>query len=515
MQKNTGFFVMTPGSFHSTKLKLTAGNRPPSHRTTPTHYSAGFYLTNPELPISNTIGNFNNAEEKMESIPKESLAIHRMRFIEEDVREEYLITNVSETKFPFTLSFDVDSDFPDIFDVKLKAFGKRADMPQKTTVEARGRNVLGERWGNQRHISRVFVEQENAFDLNYTNYKSGFQAETLVWFSKRGRVNGSRISFDILLEPKQTHHLAIVIVILTKSEKRMRRYTKRYFQNQEEKIARALERWRLKIPRLETNWDELRHSYYESLVDLVSLNMGDPVHQYHWELPAAGCPWFMTIFGRDTLITSYQSMLFGSNLAMGAIEALAEYQAKELDESKDEEPGKIIHELRFGDYAASSKSFPYYGTVDVTPLFLILISEIYRWTKNIEFLNSHRKNIMSALSWIDNYGDGGKDGFVEYKKKAEDGLDNQCWKDSWNSIQFSNGEIAKPPIAACEIQGYVYDAKTRIAEIAKQCWKDDSLAKKLIDEAMNLGNFSMKDFGRRRKDTMLSPLTKTRSKSMP
>ncbi|MGI0090266.1 MAG: amylo-alpha-1,6-glucosidase, partial [Nitrososphaerales archaeon] len=127
-----------------------------------------------------------------------------------------------------------------------------------------------------------------------------------------------------------------------------------------------------------------------------------------------------------------------------------------------------------------------YGTVDATPLFLIVASEIYRWTKDNSFVERYKKNILNALSWIDKYGDRDKDGFVEYKTKSKDGLVNQCWKDSWNGIQYSNGKIAEPPIATCEVQGYVYDAKVRIAEIAKEAWKDNSLAKKLLDEANDL-----------------------------
>jgi glycogen debranching enzyme len=247
-------------------------------------------------------------------------------------------------------------------------------------------------------------------------------------------------------------------VILSGEEKKRRKYTDQYFESREEKIARALETCDLSIPRLDSNWDELKHSYYQSIVDIASLKMTDPSRKHSWELPATGCSWFMTLFGRDTLITSYQSMILGSGFAKGAIEALGEYQATRVDSERDAEPGKIIHELRFGEYASMSNRFPYYGTADATPLFLILISEIYRWTADARFVNKLRENIMSALRWIDNYGDMDDDGFVEYKRKSREGLENQCWKDSWNPIQFSNGKIAEPPIASCEVQGYVYDA---------------------------------------------------------
>jgi glycogen debranching enzyme len=450
-----------------------------SKNTTP--YSSAFYLTNSEIFVSPGGRKINH--ERLRSyweIPKESLAIHRRRFIERDVREEFFVTNVSKQKLHFSLSFEVDSDFADLFEVKNRVFEERADMPRMTPFSSTEQFTSTQ-------TSRKFLQIDNAFDFKRFDSETGFQAETLVWFSQRGRVKDAReISYDIFLEPRETFHTSIAIVLLANGEKKRGKYTDQYFQNQEHKIEKALQTWDLRIPRLETNWDELKHSYYQSLVDIVALKMTDPTQQFNWELPAAGCPWFMTVFGRDTLITSYQTLLFGSAFAIGAIEALARYQARVTDNNRDAEPGKIVHELRYGAYAARSNRFPYYGSIDATPLFLILVSEIYRWTKNAAFVNKHRENIVSALNWIDNYGDIDGDGFLEYKKKSKEGLDNQCWKDSWNSIQFSNGKIAKPPIAACEVQGYAYDAKVRIAEIAKEVWREKSLAKKLLDEANDL-----------------------------
>ncbi|MDA4130682.1 MAG: hypothetical protein OK457_07915 [Thaumarchaeota archaeon] len=453
-----------------------------------THYSAAFYLTNPDCPVveqSNTELRRDVLDIKMtKSIPKEQLTIHRRRFIQQDVREEFFVTNVTEEDLTFTLSFELDADFADLFEVKSLVFMERPDSVQKTFTNRDGDMRRAE---GSKGISKSYLKHENAFNFKWSDKLSNFKAQTLIWFSKRGRVQSSgSISFDIKLKPKKTFHVTIVAILLTGRERKRGKYTDQYFQKQEEKIENALNRWNISVPKLETDWDELKHSYYQSLVDIVSLRMSDPLSRHKWELPAAGCPWFMTLFGRDTLITAYQTILFGTNLARGGIEALSEYQATKIDDNKDEEPGKIIHELRFGDYASRSNRFPYYGTMDATPLFLIVASEIFRWTKDISFVERYKKNILRALSWIDNYGDKDGDGFIEYKTKSKDGLENQCWKDSWNGIQFSNGKIAEPPIAACEVQGYVYDAKIRIAEIAKEAWKDNSLAKKLLDEANDL-----------------------------
>lgn len=429
-----------------------------------THYSSAHYLTNPDL----------RPRQGSDDIEKQNLAIERKRFIEQDIREEYFITNVSESEQKISLVFKLDADFADLFLVKSRVF----DGPG-----AGSKYIIR----NPRRIAKKFLRKnDNAFQFTCFDEKTKFHAETLVWFSKKGNLNKDSISYDISLKPQKRFHLTIVILLLSGNEKRKREYSDLDFIREEKKIERALKKWQLSVPTLETNWDELKHSYSASLVDLVSLTMVDPTSKQKWELPAAGCPWFMTLFGRDTIITSYQSMLFGRKLATGAVKALSEYQAINFDKEKEAEPGKILHELRFGDYAISSKRYPYYGSIDSTPLFLILISEIFRWSRDHAFANRYRKNISNALLWIEKFGDFNDDGFVEYKKRSEAGLENQCWKDSSNSILFSNGRLAKPPIAACEVQGYVYDAKLRIAELATQVWKDGSLAKKLEDEAAEL-----------------------------
>jgi glycogen debranching enzyme len=202
-------------------------------------------------------------------------------------------------------------------------------------------------------------------------------------------------------------------------------------------------------------------------------------------LPAAGMPWFMTVFGRDTIITCLQTLLFGPELAHSALEVLAELQATEDDPSIDAEPGKIVHELRQGK-AAEHWFARYYGTVDATPLYLVLLSEVWRWTGDNELAKRLREPALAALNWIDEYGDRDGDGFVEYGRRSEHGLENQTWKDSGDSQRFRDGSIAEGPIAAAEVQGYVYDAKLRMAEIAREVWRDRELADRLERDAAEL-----------------------------
>ena len=202
-------------------------------------------------------------------------------------------------------------------------------------------------------------------------------------------------------------------------------------------------------------------------------------------VPAAGLPWFMTLFGRDALITSFQELLLGPEAATGALRALAEAQAETDDPERDAEPGKIVHELRRGKTALIWKD-RYYGTVDATPLFLVLLSEQWRWSGDDEIVLELEHAARRALDWIDSFGDRDGDGFVEYLRRASHGIDNQNWKDSYNSMVFHDGSLARAPIAPVEVQGYVYDAKLRMAELARCVWRDESTAVRLEGEAATL-----------------------------
>jgi glycogen debranching enzyme len=196
-------------------------------------------------------------------------------------------------------------------------------------------------------------------------------------------------------------------------------------------------------------------------------------------------PWFMTVFGRDTIITCLQTLIFGPELARTALEVLADLQATEDDPRIDAEPGKIVHEVRHGK-AARAWFDRYYGTVDATPLYLILLSEVWRWTDDASLVRDLKGPAMAALQWIDKYGDRDSDGFVEYERRNDHGLENQSWKDSGDSQRFRDGTLARAPIAACEVQGYVYDAKRRTADLAREVWRDRELGARLDREADEL-----------------------------
>ena len=184
-------------------------------------------------------------------------------------------------------------------------------------------------------------------------------------------------------------------------------------------------------------------------------------------VPAAGLPWFVALFGRDTLIVSLQTMIVYPEFAAGTLEVLAQYQATERDDYRDAEPGKILHELRYGELAHFKliPHTPYYGTADATPLYLVALHAAWRATGDRALIERHLATAEACLTWIDKYGDRDGDGFQEYQTRSTAGYENMAWKDSGDSVMYPDGKLVRGPKALCELQGYVYDAWMRMAEI--------------------------------------------------
>ena len=254
--------------------------------------------------------------------------------------------------------------------------------------------------------------------------------------------------------------------------------------------------WLAELPRLETDSHLLGEVVNRTALDLIALRIETQYEDQSLMLPAAGLPWFLTLFGRDTLLTAYQTMAFGPGLAKGALLALAYFQATERDDFRDMEPGKILHELRMGELTRLKLKphSPYYGSADSTPLWLILLSEYWRWTGDNLLVVELRDNALAALAWIDAFGDRDGDGYVEYGTRSSQGLGNQCWRDSYDGVLFADGSLPFLPIATAEIQGYVYDAKVRLAELADGPFADAVLATRLRGEATALRERFERDF---------------------
>jgi glycogen debranching enzyme len=290
------------------------------------------------------------------------------------------------------------------------------------------------------------------------------------------------LTFRVALAPGEVWRTEINVMVGTA---RAHPVPKREHQPE---MPASMEEWRASAPRLDTDCDNLCRAYERSLVDLAALRFyPDSVPQS--SLPAAGLPWYMALFGRDSLITSYQTLPFVPELCRTTLRALAAQQAEEFDDFRDAEPGKIMHELRQGEltYFGQRPHSPYYGSADSTPLFLVVLDEYERWTGDIETVRELEGAARAALRWIEEYGDANRDGFIEYQTRNPDsGLANHCWKDSANSIVHPDGRLASLPRSCCEIQGYAYDARRRTARLARECWGDPALADRLERDAKAL-----------------------------
>jgi glycogen debranching enzyme len=414
------------------------------------YFSAAFFMRNP----------FGSG------LPQDVLSIRRERFVGDGLQDSFVVQNQSMDPVEFELAIEVGADFADIFAVKDWDFALGDPLRAKPLPEPK----LPE-----------YDEERNQFLISDDG---DLPLKTQVIFSQQGEVDGSRMRFKLALEPRERWYMQVEVIPLPDGEQVAPRFAERRFGEEVGRVRDSLAAWQLRVPQLRSTWDALSHGFGQSVSDLASLRMQSN-NSGIGKLPAAGVPWFMTVFGRDTIITCLQTLLFGPELARTALEVLAELQAKEDDPSIDAEPGKIVHEVRHGK-AARTWFERYYGTVDATPLYLILLSEVWRWTDDAALVRDLKGPAMLALEWIDKYGDRDGDGFVEYERRTKAGLDNQSWKDSWDSQRFHDGTVARPPIAPCEVQGYVYDAKRRLADLAREVWRDRELAARLDQEAEEL-----------------------------
>ncbi len=434
------------------RLKLTVNGATPLLLSSGKveYFSAAFYLRNP------LVG----------GLRQDQVSITRERFVGEGMQDVVVLENQSMDPVTLELGLEFAADFADILSVKEHDFALGDPMRAKPLPEP-ARSTF-----DADHNQFVFVDDEDSL-------------RTQIILSQRGNVNDSSVTFPVQLAPRERWQLRVDVVPGNAEDVIAPLQVERRFGEERGRVRDSLAAWQLRVPQLRADWDELLRSFNQSVSDLASLRMRGDASSDVAKLPAAGMPWFMTVFGRDTLITCLQTLLFGPELARSALEVLADLQAREDDPSIDAEPGKIVHEVRHGK-AAKTWFARYYGTVDATPLYLILFSEVWRWTDDVALARDFKEPALLALRWIDEYGDRDGDGFVEFERRTPHGLDVQSWKDSFDSQRFHDGRIAQPPIAPCEVQGYVYDAKRRIAEVAREVWRDRALAARLETEAEQL-----------------------------
>jgi glycogen debranching enzyme len=444
-----GFFSQDTRFLSLLRLRVNDERPLPLSHGKVEYFSAAFYLRNPLAG----------------DLQQDEVSIVRERFVGEGMQDRLVVENRSMRSVSFDLELEVGSDFADILAVKNHDFALGDPLRAEPLPPL---------------VAPRFDVEHNQFLLDDD---SGFAARTQVILSRPGERKDGGVRYRIELEPRARWDLRVDVFPVLDGTELIPKLVERRFGEELTRVRDSLSAWQLRVPQIRASWDDLSHAFAQSVADLASLRMrgGDGVGK----LPAAGMPWFMTVFDRDTIITCLQTLLFGPELARTALSALAELQATEENAEVDAEPGKIVHEVRHGKAAA--QWFPkYFGTLDATPLYLILLSEVWRWTDDAALIRDLRAPAMRALEWIDRYGDRDGDGFVEYERGSPRGLQNQSWKDSGDSQRFADGSFAEAPIAPCEVQGYVYDAKLRTAELARAVWRDRELAERLVREAEEL-----------------------------
>jgi glycogen debranching enzyme len=394
------------------------------------------------------------------------LSVIRRRSVGDGFNEELVILNHDSEPVEVGVRIEAGSDFADLFEVK-DALKKQGEYERR-------------------------VEHDR---LVLAYHRERFARETIVRSSAPAEIDENGLTFRVRIEPKRSWTTTLE-VIATQTGLSPRLDAKKVRGTARAAMQRGLEQWMAAAPHLECDWDWLKVTYERSLVDLAALRFS-PRSLPGQSLPAAGLPWFMTMFGRDSILTSLQALPFTPDLAATTLRALAQRQGTRVDDFREEEPGRVLHEMRFGEMTAFEERphSPYFGAADATPLFVVLLDEYERWTGDRQLVRLLEPAARAALEWIDAYGDRQGNGYVSYQRTNErTGLENQCWKDSWDSIAYADGTLPGFPRATCELQGYAYDAKMRAARLARDVWRDDVYAEDLERGAADLKRRFNRDF---------------------
>lgn len=423
-----GFFAADTRFVSGYRL-LINGRRPTLLASATTHFFASrFEFDNPELFDPDGV------------IPANSLSIKLDRTISEGVHEDLDIVSYARRPIALALDVEIESDFADIFDVVEPRLVRRGEIQS--------------RWfSSRRELRTTYVNREFRRSLVVDVERAGSHPQ---W------ANG-RLSFAIHLQPRERWHVCLRWLPLMGARRRPTTLG-----------CSAITEGRAgfhppRLPRvgIHTPNRTVEDAWRQAVFDMEALRLEDETPGRASIVPAAGIPWFATLFGRDPLVVSMQTISGYPEFAAGALLRLSELQATRDDPTRDMEPGKIPHEIRHGELATLGilPHQPYYGTHDATSLFVIVLSYLYHWSGDVRLLERFLPYAEAAMTWIDRYGDRDGDDFQEYGRRSPRGYYNQGWKDAGDAIIDATGELAPLPIATCELQGYVYDARLRMAEM--------------------------------------------------
>jgi glycogen debranching enzyme len=378
-----------------------------------------------------------------------NLMVLRYRYVGRGMREDLVVRNYGEEPAYCAIELRFSADFANLFAVKEG----RARPEGKVELESSRAGLVFDYRKGATHRGLRITSSEPA----------QFVSDTAAW--------------DTVVPARGTWSTCLQFTPVIDGDD----IEPRYVCGQPVEAAmphQRLDQWRQAVPAVETDYEAFQQAVTKGAEDLGALRLFDPDFPERAVL-AAGAPWFMTLFGRDSLLTSWMALIVDPTLAEDVLQTLARFQGTKVDPRNDEEPGRILHEMRFGEAPSLSLGggSVYYGTADATPLFVMLWGELRRWGLAREVVDSLLPAADRALAWIEQYGDRDGDGYVEYKRASDKGLANQGWKDSWDAIRFADGRLARAPIALCEVQGYVYGAYLARAHFADELGDTDTAAR--------------------------------------
>ncbi len=395
----------------------------------PAYYGCRIFLTNQTV-----------LSEGGEICPR-SLSLVLSRVIDGGMLELHEITNYGREPVAFNYEVSIRSDFADIFEVK------------SGRIVRRGR--IGSVWSKQ--ACELTIDYSNAGFYRGLRVKARAPSQA-YW------ANG-RLSFAVKLKPGESWSGALHCDLLDGDK--VIEAPDECVLTGDSRQQRELDRWRENVLKLSSSVSSFERLFNQAVEDMAALRLPVEHDGGVAQIPAAGLPWFVALFGRDTLIACLQTMILHPDFARGTLSVLGKWQARERDDYRDAEPGKIMHELRSGELAALKliPHTPYYGTADATPLYLMLLHATWKATGDMDLLRQHLETAEGCLGWIEAFGDRDRDGFQEYGTRSDQGYENVGWKDSGDAVVDADGTPVKGPKALCELQGYVFAAWRGMAEI--------------------------------------------------
>ena len=447
-------------------------------------------------------------------IKAETIGIEREILLNGGLFEELVITNYSTSPVNFELSLSFDADFVDLFEVrgwKRKQRGQLLHLIDEENSESEATETTlaeqSELLETSQQASSPFI-YESRFEFskdNIGNMRSRTTASkdlVLAYQGLDGVVRSSRIQFShqpdfksntaiwqIKLDSHQTTRLSYRVQLLYDSHPISKVGTPMTLMQAKAAELMELQQWQQQVTKINSDSDTFNRLIKRAERDIYLLRQSSEDRKFL----SAGIPWFSTLFGRDSIIAAWQTLILDPIIARDTLFILAQYQGKTENQWREESPGKIPHELRLGEMARCGEipHTPYYGTIDATPLWLILYAEYYAWTGDRNTIEQLWEEALSAMSWIDRHSK--QTGYLAYARTSSSGLFNQGWKDSGDCIVNRLGELATGAISLCEVQAYVYGAKMRLCAIAKMMKRTD-LAERWNREALELKNRFNKDF---------------------